>query len=380
MNFLKLHRNLAWFLISAIMALPVMAEDRSVVIHGDEVNFILSEKSEFQNLHLVNLETLQENPAKFSRQENKFFSNEAKKEEISMVGFSIYEYRDEKICKDGNSYFAESLSNNFSNRKIKGDSYRIGDFNLFEIFDDSIVRTSGKTTKFLNFYHTGSQDQKIANFAKYETALACYLGLYRIKQMQFAEKSTVQFISQNKINLPSGQNAGESHVRDIELSNSIFHLAQKIDYSMALSSYYFSLFGHKAKNKTEKFMTLLQKPLSGLFSTLVNGDFIGFLKHRFSKKILFAGVPFIGKNIFSDYAYEALCRNMDIGKSNLDFKESGLLFKIRFADRLNFKECVRVKSLSFVSAYFEKSFGCAKRHFNSNGKIWGDLQPLLANC
>ena len=40
-------------------------------------------------------------------------------------------------------------------------------------------------------------------------------------------------------------------------------------------------------------MTLLQKPLSGLFTTLENGTFIGFLNNCFFKKRLFAGTPFI---------------------------------------------------------------------------------------
>ena len=42
-----------------------------------------------------------------------------------------------------------------------------------------------------------------------------------------------------------------------------------------------------------RFMTLLQKPLSGLFTTLENGTFIGFLNNCFFKKRLFAGTPFI---------------------------------------------------------------------------------------
>ncbi|MCK6379683.1 MAG: FecR domain-containing protein [Leptospiraceae bacterium] len=42
------------------------------------------------------------------------------------------------------------------------------------------------------------------------------------------------------------------------------------------------------------FMTLLQKSLSGLFTTLENGTFIGFLNNCFFKKRLFVGTPFIG--------------------------------------------------------------------------------------
>ncbi|MCK6382166.1 MAG: hypothetical protein L6Q54_13075 [Leptospiraceae bacterium] len=45
-------------------------------------------------------------------------------------------------------------------------------------------------------------------------------------------------------------------------------------------------------------MTLLQKPLSGLFTTLENGTFIGFLNNCFSKERLFAGAPFINRILF----------------------------------------------------------------------------------